>query len=136
VVGCGPLRGWILGSTPIRPATTTQNSNPEPRIDMPKSLFEKVWDAHNVRTLANGQTQLLIGTHLIHEVTSPQAFGMLRDLGLKVAMPHRTFATVDHIIPTDQLVEPYRDPLAQAMMDELRKSCREFGITFFDRASG
>ena len=103
---------------------------------MPKSLFEKVWDAHTVRKLANGQTQLLIGTHLIHEVTSPQAFGMLRDLKLKVAMPHRTFATVDHIIPTDQLVEPYGDPLAQAMMDELRKSCREFGITFFDRASG
>ena len=103
---------------------------------MPKSLFEKVWDAHSVRTLANGQTQLLIGTHLIHEVTSPQAFGMLRDLKLKVAMPHRTFATVDHIIPTDQLVEPYRDPLAQAMMDELRKSCAEFGITFFDRATG
>ncbi len=103
---------------------------------MPKSLFEKVWDAHSVRTLANGQTQLLIGTHLIHEVTSPQAFGMLRDLKLKVAMPHRTFATVDHIIPTDQLVEPYRDPLAQAMMDELRQSCAEFGITFFDRATG
>jgi len=85
---------------------------------------------------ANGQTQLLIGTHLIHEVTSPQAFGMLRDLGLKVAFPHRTFATVDHIVPTDQFVEPYRDPLAQAMMDELRKNCAEFGITFFDRATG
>src|SRR5476651_2573508 len=103
---------------------------------MPKSLFQKVWDAHTVRTLANGQTQLLIGTHLIHEVTSPQAFGMLRDLGLKVAMPHRTFATVDHIVPTDQFAEPFSDPLAQAMMDELRKSCREFGITFFDRATG
>src|SRR6185295_1416098 len=88
---------------------------------MPKSLFEKVWDAHSVRTLANGQTQLLVGTHLIHEVTSPQAFGMMRDLGLKVAMPHRTFATVDHIVPTDQFQEPYRDPLAQAMMDALRK---------------
>ncbi|AHF92132.1 3-isopropylmalate dehydratase, large subunit [Opitutaceae bacterium TAV1] len=103
---------------------------------MAKSLFQKVWDAHTVRNLANGQTQLLIGTHLIHEVTSPQAFGMLRDLGLKVVMPHRTFATVDHIVPTDQLVEPYADPLAQAMMDELRKNCAEFGITFFDRATG
>ena len=103
---------------------------------MPKSLFQKVWDAHTVRKLANGQTQLLIGTHLIHEVTSPQAFGMLRDLGLKVAFPHRTFATVDHIIPTNELVEPYADPLAQAMMDEIRKNCAEFGITFFDRASG
>ena len=103
---------------------------------MPKSLFEKVWSAHAVRTLANGQTQLLIGTHLIHEVTSPQAFGMMRDLGLKVLMPHRTFATVDHIVPTDQVVEPYSDPLAQAMMDDLRRNCAATGITFFDRATG
>ncbi|MDR0902445.1 MAG: 3-isopropylmalate dehydratase large subunit, partial [Opitutaceae bacterium] len=103
---------------------------------MPKSLFQKVWDAHTVRQLANGQTQLLIGTHLIHEVTSPQAFGMLRDLGLKVLMPRRTFATVDHIVPTDQLVEPYADKLAQAMMDELRKNCAANGITFFDRSTG
>ncbi len=103
---------------------------------MAQSLFQKVWNAHAVRTLANGQTQLLIGTHLIHEVTSPQAFGMLRDLGLKVAMPHRTFATVDHIVPTDQFAEPYRDPLAQAMMDELRRNCAQFGITFFDRSTG
>jgi len=103
---------------------------------MAQSLFQKVWDAHAVRQLANGQTQLLIGTHLIHEVTSPQAFGMLRDLKLKVAMPHRTFATVDHIVPTDQFAEPYADPLAQAMMDALRRNCAEFGVTFFDRASG
>jgi 3-isopropylmalate/(R)-2-methylmalate dehydratase large subunit len=103
---------------------------------MPKTLFEKVWDAHSVRTLANGQTQLIVGTHLIHEVTSPQAFGMMRDLGLKVAMPHRTFATVDHIVPTDQVSEPYADPLADAMIKELRRSCQEFGITFFDRSTG
>jgi 3-isopropylmalate/(R)-2-methylmalate dehydratase large subunit len=103
---------------------------------MSKSLFQKVWEAHTVRTLANGQTQLLIGTHLIHEVTSPQAFGMLRELGLNVLMPHRTFATVDHIVPTDQVAEPYADPLADAMIKSLRQSCREFGITFFDRATG
>ncbi len=103
---------------------------------MAKTLFQKVWDAHSVRRLANGQTQLLIGTHLIHEVTSPQAFGMLRDLKLKVSMPHRTFATVDHIVPTDVFAEPYADPLADAMIKELRKSCQEFGITFFDRATG
>ena len=103
---------------------------------MAQSLFEKVWNAHTVRTLANGQTQLLIGTHLIHEVTSPQAFGMLRDLQLPVLMPTRTFATVDHIVPTDQLVEPYADPLAQAMMDELRKNCAENNVTFFDRGTG
>ena len=104
---------------------------------MSKSLFQKVWDAHAVRTLANGQAQLLIGTHLIHEVTSPQAFGMLRDLKLKVLMPHRTFATVDHIVPTDiGACEPFADPLADAMIKSLRKSCRDFGITFFERDSG
>ncbi len=103
---------------------------------MAKSLFQKVWDAHTVRTLANGQTQLLIGTHLIHEVTSPQAFGMLRDLGLKVAMAHRTFATVDHIVPTDQRTEPFSDPLADEMIKTLRRNCAEHGITYFDLNSG
>ncbi len=103
---------------------------------MPKTLFQKVWDAHSVRKLANGQTQLLIGTHLIHEVTSPQAFGMLRDLKLKVSMPHRTFATVDHIVPTDKFEEPYADPLADAMIKALRQNCKDFGITFFDRSTG
>ncbi len=103
---------------------------------MGKSLFEKVWDAHTVRTLSNGQTQLLIGTHLLHEVTSPQAFGMLRDLDLKVAYPHRTFATVDHIVPTDSRVEPFADPLADAMINELRKNCADTGVTFFDMNTG
>ena len=103
---------------------------------MAKSLFEKVWDAHAVGTLANGQTQLLIGTHLIHEVTSPQAFGMLRDKGLPVKYPHRTFATVDHIVPTNEAVEPYSDPLAQGMIAELRKNCAENGVTFFDTNTG
>ncbi len=110
----------------------------QPRVitsPMAQTLFEKVWDAHAVRSLANGQTQLLVGTHLIHEVTSPQAFGMMRDLGLKVAMPHRTFATVDHIVPTDQVSEPFADPLADAMIKELRRNCAEFGITFFDRST-
>ncbi|HRX56223.1 MAG TPA: 3-isopropylmalate dehydratase large subunit, partial [Verrucomicrobiales bacterium] len=103
---------------------------------MGQSLFEKVWNAHAVKTLSNGQTQLLIGTHLIHEVTSPQAFGMLRDLGLKVKFPHRTFATVDHIVPTDRQEEPFEDPLADAMIRELRANCAEFGITYFDLGSG
>ena len=103
---------------------------------MSQSLFEKVWNAHAVKTLSNGQTQLLIGTHLIHEVTSPQAFGMLRDLNLKVAYPHRTFATVDHIVTTDQRQEPFADPLADAMIRELRRNCEETGVTFFDLPSG
>jgi 3-isopropylmalate/(R)-2-methylmalate dehydratase large subunit len=105
-------------------------------IIMPKNLFEKVWDAHSVRELSSGQTQLLIGTHLIHEVTSPQAFGMIRDLGLNVKFPNRTFATVDHIVPTNESVEPYSDPLAQAMIQELRNNSEEFGVTFFDTNTG
>lgn len=103
---------------------------------MGKSLFQKVWDAHAVRKLANGQTQLLIGTHLIHEVTSPQAFGMLRDRDLKVRFPKRTFATVDHIVPTNEALEPYSDPLAQGMIEELRKNCADNEITFFDTNTG
>lgn len=98
----------------------------------PRNLFEKVWDAHALRTLGSGATQLYIGTHLIHEVTSPQAFGMLRDLGLKVRRPDRTFATVDHIVPTHTRVEPFEDPLADEMIRELRRNCEEWGITFFD----
>ena len=103
---------------------------------MGKTLFEKVWESHVVGTLANGQTQLLIDTHLVHEVTSPQAFGMLRDLGLKVAYPHRTFATVDHIVPTDSQVAPFADPLAEEMIQELNKNAKDFGITYFSLASG
>jgi len=102
----------------------------------PKSLFQKVWDAHEVGKLSDGRSQLFIGTHLIHEVTSPQAFGMLRDLDLPVRYPHRTFATVDHIVPTDERNEPYSDELADAMIKELRKNCSEHGITFFDTNSG
>ncbi len=103
---------------------------------MAKSLFEKVWDAHTVRTLSSGETQLFIGTHLIHEVTSPQAFGMLREMGLSVKFPGRTFATVDHIVPTNETVEPFSDALADAMIKELRKNCAENDITFFDLDSG
>ena len=103
---------------------------------MGKTLFEKVWDAHSIKELSNGQTQLLIGTHLIHEVTSPQAFGMLRERGLRVRFPQRTYATVDHIVPTNEMVEPYSDPLAQGMIEELRKNCSDNNITFFDTNTG
>lgn len=103
---------------------------------MGKSLYEKVWESHAAAELSNGQTQLLIDTHLIHEVTSPQAFGMLRDLGLPVRHPERTFATVDHIVPTDQFEQPFADPLADAMIKELDRNAKEFGVTYFDLKSG
>src|SRR6476659_8836678 len=103
---------------------------------MGKSLFQKVWDAHTVRTLPDGRTQLFIGLHLIHEVTTPQAFGMMRDLGLKVAHPERTFATLDHIIPTDTRLRPFKDDLAEQMSVALAESCKQFGIKYFDEHSG
>jgi 3-isopropylmalate/(R)-2-methylmalate dehydratase large subunit len=102
---------------------------------MGKSLFQKVWDSHTVGTLADGRKQLFIGTHLIHEVTSPQAFGMLRDLGLAVKYPSRTFATVDHIVPTINQDAP-QDSLAAEMMQALQKNCDDFGVTYFDLRSG
>ncbi len=103
---------------------------------MSKNLYEKVWDAHAVAELSDGSTQLFIGTHLIHEVTSPQAFGMLEEKDLKVKFPQRTFATVDHIVPTDEAAEPYSDELAQEMIDAIRKNTKKHGITFFDTDTG
>jgi 3-isopropylmalate/(R)-2-methylmalate dehydratase large subunit len=100
------------------------------------TLFDKVWDAHTVGVLPSGQTQLLIGLHLIHEVTSPQAFAMLRDRDLPVLFPERTIATVDHIIPTDTRARPLIDGLAEEMMQALEKNCQEHGITFYNVGSG
>jgi 3-isopropylmalate/(R)-2-methylmalate dehydratase large subunit len=105
-------------------------------VTMGRSLLDKVWDAHTVRELPSGQTQLFIGLHLVHEVTSPQAFQMLREQGLGVLFPERTFATVDHIIPTDTRQRPYADSQAEGMMSAIERNCREFGIRFFDGASG
>ncbi len=102
---------------------------------MGKSLLDKVWDAHSVRELPSGPTQLFIGLHLIHEVTSPQAFASIRDMGAAVRFPARTFATVDHIIPTDSQARPLSDPLAEAILVELEKNCAEHDITFFDLPS-
>ena len=97
-----------------------------------KNLFNKVWELHEVDTLPSGQSQLFIGLHLIHEVTSPQAFAMLRERGLKVMYPERTMATVDHIVPTDNQARPFVDLLAEQMMSEIEKNCREFGVTLLD----
>ena len=100
------------------------------------TLFDKVWDLHTVNTLPSGQTQLFIGLHLIHEVTSPQAFSMLRDRGLKVLFPDRTIATVDHIVPTISQTRPFVDPMAEEMMQELEKNCKENNIRFYNIGSG
>jgi 3-isopropylmalate/(R)-2-methylmalate dehydratase large subunit len=103
---------------------------------MPETLFQKVWERHAVRPLANGQTQLYVGLHLVHEVTSPQAFDALALRGWPVRAPHRTFATVDHILPTQSLARPLADLMAETMTSALERNCRTHGIPLFDPASG
>jgi 3-isopropylmalate/(R)-2-methylmalate dehydratase large subunit len=100
------------------------------------TLYDKVWDRHTVTTLPTGQTQLFVGLHLIHEVTSPQAFGMLRERDLDVAFPELTHATVDHIVPTADQSRPYGDSAAEEMMSELERNVREAGIEFDDPSTG
>ncbi len=102
---------------------------------MGKTLLQKVWDAHTVRILPTGQTQLFIGLHLIHEVTSPQAFDELRLHGWTVRFPQRTFATVDHIVPTRDLQRPFADAMAEAMMSALERNCRDFSVPLYDLSS-
>jgi 3-isopropylmalate/(R)-2-methylmalate dehydratase large subunit len=95
---------------------------------MGKTLLQKVWDLHAVRPLPTGQTQLFIGLHLVHEVTSPQAFDALRQRGWRVARPDRTFATVDHIVPTRERQRPFLDVMAEDMIASLERNCRDYGI--------
>ncbi len=100
------------------------------------TLFDKVWDLHTVGTLPSGLTQLFIGLHLIHEVTSPQAFAMLKERDLKVLFPERTIATVDHIVPTENQARPFVDNMAEEMIKALEKNCQENDITFYNIGSG
>ena len=100
---------------------------------MAKNLFQKVWDAHAVRELSNGQTQLLIGTHLIHEVTSPQAFEGLRIAGRQPWRASANFATPDHNIPTTsaerkQGLQGIKDPVSKIQVSTLDNNCSEFNI--------
>jgi 3-isopropylmalate/(R)-2-methylmalate dehydratase large subunit len=104
---------------------------------MASSLLDKVWEAHTVRTLPSGQTQLLIGLHLIHEVTSPQAFQALREMKVPVRMPERTFATLDHIIPTTApQARPFADAVAEEMTVHLTRNAEQSRVPFFDLTSG
>jgi 3-isopropylmalate/(R)-2-methylmalate dehydratase large subunit len=103
---------------------------------MSATLLQKVWDAHTVRRLPNGQTQLFVGLHLIHEVTTPQAFDMLRARGWTVRFPERTIGTVDHIVPTRDQRRPFLDVMAEDMLSALERNCREAGIRLLDLTSG
>ncbi len=99
---------------------------------MSQNLFNKVWDLHKVASLSETRDQIFIGLHLVHEVTSPQAFEALREKGLTVKYPDRTIATVDHIVPTvKQFIRPFGDNLAEQMLQEIEKNTQEFGLRFF-----
>ena len=99
---------------------------------MGQTLLRKVWDLHAVRTLPTGQTQLFIGLHLIHEVTTPQAFDALRERGWSVAFPNRTFGTVDHIVPTRERARPFLDVMAEGMMSALERNTKDFGLSLWN----
>lgn len=98
----------------------------------PRTLFEKIWDEHVVYDEPGRQTILYIDLHLVHEVTSPQAFDGLRLTGRKVRRPERTLSTVDHNIPTTDRSLPIVDPVSKQQIDTLRNNCKEFGITLYD----
>ena len=99
---------------------------------MPRTLFEKVWDVHVVAAPEGQSTLLYVDLHLVHEVTSPQAFDGLRAAGRKVREPLRTIATVDHNVPTEPRGTPIFDPIARKQIEALQKNCRDFGVRLFD----
>jgi 3-isopropylmalate/(R)-2-methylmalate dehydratase large subunit len=96
-----------------------------------RTLYDKIWQSHAVGTLPTGQTQLFIGLHLIHEITTAPAFDMLRETGMDVAFGDRTFATVDHIVPTDVRQRPFLDHEAEELIQVLEKNVEQFGVEFF-----
>ena len=95
------------------------------------TLFDKIWEAHAVSTVENGPTQIYIDQHLVHEVTSPQAFGGLRERGLKVFRPERTLATPDHNIPTIDQDKPIKDEISRNQVETLTQNCKEFGVELY-----
>ncbi len=99
---------------------------------MSKTLFEKIWDRHVVKTMPDGTVLLYIDRHLVHEVTSPQAFEGLRMTGRKVRHPELTFSTMDHNVPTGDDRHNILDPISKAQVDALQQNCKENGITLYD----
>lgn len=102
---------------------------------MARTLFEKVWDEHVVATPPGRMPLLYVDLHLVHEVTSPQAFDGLRATGRRVRQPQRTVATVDHNVPTEPRGTPIHDAIARRQIETLEANCREFGVRLFDMAS-
>ena len=98
---------------------------------MGKTLAEKVWDEHVVRSVDGEPDLLFIDLHLIHEVTSPQAFDGLRLAGRTVRRPDLTLATEDHNVPTLDIDKPIADPISRTQVETLRRNCAEFGVRLY-----
>src|SRR5690348_18173199 len=98
----------------------------------PRTLLDKLWDEHVVCVPGGGLPLVYIDLHLVHEVTSTQAFDGLRTARRKVRRPERTVATIDHNIPTDARGTPITDPIAATQIQTLQRNCKEFGIRLFD----
>jgi 3-isopropylmalate/(R)-2-methylmalate dehydratase large subunit len=96
-----------------------------------RTLYDKIWESHTVGILPTGQIQLFIGLHLIHEITTAPAFDMLRETGMDIAFPERTFATVDHIVPTEVRTRPFLDFEAEELIQALEKNVKQFDVEFF-----
>ena len=99
---------------------------------MKKTLFDKVWDAHVVDSIENGPQVLYIDKHLIHEVTSPQAFRELEDRGIPIMRPKQIVATADHNTPTTNQHLPIKDALSRNQLNELSANCNKNGITLYE----
>ena len=98
----------------------------------PRTMFEKIWDSHLVREAAGEPSLIYVDLHLVHEVTSPQAYEGLRLAGRKVRRPDLTIATVDHNVPTTDRSLPIEDPISKQQIETLAQNTREFGITYYD----
>src|SRR3989454_1605959 len=101
-------------------------------MSQPKTMFEKNWDAHVVHAEEGKPAILYIDLHLVHEVTSAQAFDGLRMSGRKVRRPDLTLATADHNVPTTDRSVPIQDPISLKQLQVLSTNCKEFGITLYD----
>ena len=101
-------------------------------MNAPRTMFEKIWSSHAVREKPDEAAILYIDLHLVHEVTSPQAFEGLRMSGRKVRRPDKTFATMDHNVPTSDRSLPILDQIAAKQIETLETNCREFGVTLYD----
>src|SRR5678809_1503970 len=97
-----------------------------------RTLYDKLWDAHVVRAEADGTSLIYIDRHLVHEVTSPQAFEGLRAAGRKVHAPDKTLAVVDHNVPTSDRSKPNPDPESAEQIAALAKNAKDFGIEYFN----